>query len=332
MILVTGATGHIGNVLVRTLLGSGEQVRALVAPGENTTPLDGQPVEIQVGDVLDYPALEKTFQGVDTVYHLAGMISILPGRNPLLQAVNVLGTRNVLQAARSAGVRRLVYTSSIHALQRIPHGAVVDAAVPFDPEHAISAYDHSKATASLEVINAARSGLNAVIVCPTGVIGPHDYRGSEMGRLILDCVRRRPILYIEGAYDFVDVRDVAQGLMLAAEKGQAGRSYILSGERIRVPDLVQLIQQIAGKGLFSLRVPLWLARMAADFAPQFDRWFQIRPRITTYSIETLLSNSIISHARASTELGYAPRALRDSVADTVRWFVQRKIQRLPAGS
>lgn len=329
MILVTGATGHIGNVLVRTLQSSGAQVRALVAPGESTEPLNGLPVEICQGDVLDYPALQEIFQGVDTVYHLAGMISILPGRDPLLQAVNILGTRNVLQAAHSAGVRRFVYTSSIHALQRIPHGTVVDEAVPFDPEHAISAYDYSKAVASLDVFKAAQSGLNAVIACPTGVIGPYDYRGSEMGRLIHDCVRRRPVFYIEGAYDFVDVRDVAQGLMLAAEKGQPGRSYILSGERIQVPDLVKLIQQIVGKSLLSLRVPIWLARLAAHFAPQFDRLFQVRPRITKYSIETLLSNSIISHARASTELGYEPRSLRESVVDTVNWFLQNSIHRKP---
>lgn len=324
MILVTGATGHIGNVLVRSLKERGTRVRALVAPGEDTTPLSGLPIEIRTGDILDYSTLQEVLQGVDTVYHLAGMISILPGRDPLLQAVNVLGTRNVLQAARSAGVRRLVYTSSIHALQRIPHGTVVDETVPFDAEHAISAYDHSKAMATLEVLRAAQTGLDAVIVCPTGVIGPYDFRNSEMGRLIHDCVRRRPILYINGAYDFVDVRDVAQGLMLAAEKGQTGRSYILSGERICVPDIVNLIQQIVGKRLFSLRIPLWLARMAAHFTPQVHRWFQVRPRITQYSIETLLSNSFISHARASLELGYAPRALQESLVDTIQWLNQRR--------
>jgi dihydroflavonol-4-reductase len=324
MILVTGATGHIGNVLIRALYSSGARVRALVAPGEDTAPLNSLPVEICTADVLDYPALHENFQGVDTVYHLAGLISILPGHNPLLQAVNILGTRNVLQAAHASGARRVVYTSSIHALRRIPHGAVVNEDVPFDPEHAISAYDYSKAMASLEVIRAARSGLNAVIACPTGVIGPYDYRGSEMGRLIFDCVCRRPILYIEGAYDFVDVRDVAQGLILAAEKGQAGRSYILSGERIRVPDLVHLTQQFVGKGLLSLCVPLWLARFAARLTPGLHQLFHFRPRITAYSIETLLSNSVISHERASTELGYAPRTLRESIADTVKWFIQQR--------
>jgi dihydroflavonol-4-reductase len=324
MNLVTGATGHIGNVLVRHLLSRGEQVRAMLMPGEDPSPLDGLEVEQVEADVLDYQSLLGALREVDVVYHLAGIISILPGRNHLVDAVNVIGTRNVLQAARLSRVNRLVYTSSIHALTRMPHGITIDESVPFDPKHAISAYDHSKAQASLEVLKAVQAGLDAVIACPTGVIGPYDYRGSEMGQLILDCVNRKPMFYVDGAYDFVDVRDVAQGLALVAERGQTGESYILSGERLSVIGMIKTVQDIIGKQLLTMKIPMRLARFAARFTPLYYQIARVKPRFTSYSLDTIISNSVISHAKARRELGYTPRPLRESLADTVGWFLQQR--------
>jgi dihydroflavonol-4-reductase len=162
MILVTGATGHSGNVLIRELLSRGNVVRALIQPGEELTPLEGLDVEIFEADVLDAQALCHSFQDIDQVYHLAGIISIMPGSDNLLKLVNVLGTRNVLHAARLAGVKRLVYISSIHAIRRVPHGITIDESIPFDPVNAHGSYDYSKALASLDVLEAAHSGLNAV--------------------------------------------------------------------------------------------------------------------------------------------------------------------------
>jgi dihydroflavonol-4-reductase len=273
---------------------------------------------------LDFQSLLCAFANVDVVYHLAGIISILPGRDSMVQVVNVLGTRNVIQAAISMGVRRLVYTSSIHALRRVPHGILIDETVPFDPEHAISSYDSSKASASLEVLTAVQNGLDAVIVCPTGVIGPYDYRGSEMGQLILDCVEQKPMLYVDGAYDFVDVRDVAQGLILAGEKGRCGESYILSGERIEVMDIIRIVQEILGKRLFRLKIPMSLAQLAAGITPLYYRLSHVRQRFTPYSLATIVSNSVISHAKACQELGYQPRPLRESLRDTVKWLIINK--------
>jgi dihydroflavonol-4-reductase len=325
MNLITGSTGHIGNVLVRLFSERGEKVRAMIMPGEDPTPLNGLDVEIIEADVLDYQSLLKAFSDIDVVYHLAGMISILPGRNDMLHAVNVMGTRNVIQAARSCGVRRLVYTSSIHALQRVPEGILIDESVPFDTVHAISSYDSSKASASLDVLNAVRDGLDAVIVCPTGVIGPYDFRKSEMGQLILDCVDEKPMFYVSGAYDFVDVRDVAQGLILAGEKGRCGESYILSGERIAVFGIIKIVQEILGKRLFSLKIPFSLATFTARLTPLYYRLTHVKPRFTSYSLATIISNSHISHTKAQRELGYHPRPLRESLSDTVKWFKNRKL-------
>lgn len=324
MNLVTGATGHIGNVLVRQLTTMGEKVRVLVLPGEDKTPLNGLDVEITEGDVLDYPSLLTAFRDIDTAFHLAGMISILPDKNPLVQSVNVTGTRNVLLAAQQAGINRLVYTSSIHALRRIPPGTTIDETVPFDPKNAISSYDRSKAEASLEVLRAIHEGMDAVICCPTGVIGPYDFRGSEMGSLIHDLALRKLMLYVDGAYDFVDVRDVAYGLILAREKGVTGESYILSGERISVIEVVKSVQVIIGKYIPRIKIPFSLARFTSKFTPLYYQLTKTKPRFTSYSLETICSNSVISCEKAKLTLGYSPRSLRESLADTVSWFLKEK--------
>ena len=317
---VTGATGHIGNVLVRKLLERGEKVRALILPGENRQALDGMNVEEIEGDILDLDGLRQAMDGAQRVYHLAGVISIMPGKNNNVRRVNVQGTRNVIRAAREANVDRLVYTSSIHALFRAPHGITIDEQIPFDPEHAISAYDQSKAEASLLVQDAACLGLDAVIACPTGVIGPYDYRGSEMGNLILDAMSARTQFVINGAYDFVDVRDVADGLILAGEKGRAGESYILSGERLSLGGLLDLMQRVTGLRYLRLHVPMNLARFAAIFGPLYYRLAKAKPRLTPYAIATVTSNSVISNAKARHELGYAPRSMIETIRDTVQWF------------
>ena len=322
MNLVTGATGHIGNVLVRKLLERGEAVRALVWRDEDTTPLKGLDVEQVVGDVLDPSSLEPALHDVDTVYHLAGIISIMPGRSPFVWKVNVEGTSNVLEAARHARVRRMVYTSSIHAIARAPHGTEMDESLGFDQENPYGEYDRSKAAASLAVQEAASADLDAVIVCPTGVIGPHDYRGSEMGEVIRSASEARTMFYVEGAYDFVDVRDVVDGMIAAQAHGRRGESYILGGQKLSVRYLLETVREVTGKAFASIKIPFSLAEFAARFTPWYYLKTKAKPRFTPYSLEVLQSNSDISHAKAARELGYHARPAIETVADTVRWFIE----------
>ena len=324
MILVTGATGHIGNVLVRKLLEQGEKVRALVWKGEDTTPLKNLDVEQVEGDVLDPASLEPALRGVETVYHLAGIISIMPGRNPFVWKVNVEGTRNVLEAARHANIRRLVYTSSIHAIARAPQGITMDESLGFDQNNPYGEYDRSKAAASLEVQKASANGLDAVIVCPTGVIGPYDYRGSEMGEVIRSASEAHPMFYVEGAYDFVDVRDVVDGLIAAGEHGRKGESYILSGHKLSVRYMLETVREVSGKTFASIKIPFSLAELAARFTPWYYLRTKAKPRFTPYSLEVLQSNSNISCRKAMAELGYKPRPVYESIADTVRWFLENR--------
>lgn len=325
MHVVTGATGHIGNVLVRELLSRGVEVRALIPPFDDTTSLEGVAVERVEGDILAPGSLVAAFRGADVVYHLAGMVSILPGQGQRLHRVNVEGTRNVVAACFEAGVPRLVYTSSVHALGVPPPGAVVDEGLGFDPQRAMGDYDRSKALATLEVLDGVGQGLDAVIVCPTGVIGPYDYRVSEMGQLLLDFARGRIRAYIEGAYDFVDVRDVATGHVLAVERGRSGESYILSGERVTVRDLMLLLEGELGVAAPRSRVPTLLARFAAIFTPLYQRLTGQRPLFTEYSIRTLSSDCIVNSEKARRELGYHPRPIRESIIDAIRWFRERGV-------
>jgi dihydroflavonol-4-reductase len=328
MILVTGATGHIGNVLVRKLLDQGEKVRALIWRGEDTTPLKGLNVEQVVGDILDPTSLKPAMLGVETVYHLAGIISIMPGQNPLVWQVNVEGTRNVLEAARHARVRRLIYTSSIHAIARAPHGVMMDESLGFDQNNPYGEYDRSKAAASLEVLKATAIGLDAVIVCPTGVIGPYDFRGSEMGEVIRSASEARPMFYVEGAYDFVDVRDVAEGMIAARKHGRRGESYILSGQKLSVRYMLETVREVTGKAFSSIKIPFSLAEIAARYTPWYYRRTKMKPRFTPYSLEVLHSNSNISCKKAMMELGYKPRPIYESIADTVRWFLENRRMKL----
>jgi dihydroflavonol-4-reductase len=323
MWLVTGATGHVGNVLVRKLLERGEKVRALILPGECRESISGLNVEACAGDVLNLDSVFQSMRGVKGIFHLAGVISIMPGANSFVHKVNVDGTKNILRAAMESGIRKLIYTSSIHAIRRVEDG-VIDEAVPYDMNNPYGAYDQSKAEATLDVLSAAHAGLEAVVTCPTGVIGPFDFRGSMMGAVIHGAAVAKPTLYVDGAYDFVDVRDVADGLIAAAENGKRGESYILSGQKISVRYLLETVREITGKNFFQMKIPFDLARFAALFTPLYYQLANATPRFTPYSLEVLQSNSNISHAKATRELGYSPRSLSESIRDTVRWFLESR--------
>jgi len=319
MIVLTGATGHIGNVLVRELLARGEKLRLVIPPFDNTTSIEGLEVEKIEGDVRNIDSLKQAFKGADVVYHLAGIISIL-GKTDLLHQVNVVGTRNVVEACLQSAVPRLVYTSSIHAIEEPAHGTVIDETFPFDPDKVRGEYAKTKAQATLEVLEGVKNGLDAVVVCPTGVIGPYDFAPSEMGQLILDFARNKVKSGIEGGYDFVDVRDVVTGHILACEKGRTGEAYILSGEWTTVVDIMLLLEEITGIKAPCYKAPVWLALVGAVFSPLYYRLTKSKPLFTEYSIRTLASNAMVSRAKAGHELGYSPRPIREAIVDAVQWF------------
>jgi dihydroflavonol-4-reductase len=248
-------------------------------------------------------------------------VSIMPSMKSLLEAVNVRGTLNVIDACRATGVRRLIYTSSVHAIAEPPQGTAIDESQPFDPDQVLGDYARSKARATLLLLDKVRKGgLDAVVCCPTGIIGPWDYRISNIGQLIIDFASGHLKSYVRGAYDFVDVRDVAVGLILAAERGQSGRHYILSGTQVQVPELMKELERNIGHPAPTYEIPPGIARAAGVLASMYYRLLRRRPVFTAYSIDVLKSNSQVSSARARQELGFTTRAWQDSIRDHVEWF------------
>ncbi len=321
MIVVTGATGHIGNVLVRELAARGQKVRAVVLPRDSHRALARVDAEITHGDVTDPASIESALAGADVVFHLAGIVTIMPGMVKLLEKVNIGGMKNVIRACRAVGVRRLVYTSSIHAVAEPPRGTTIDESQPFDPTRVLGDYARSKARATLLLLHEiAKGGLDAVVCCPTGVIGPWDFGISNVGQLIVDFESGHLKSFVRGAYDFVDVRDVVNGLILAAEKGQTGRHYIFSGDQVQVPELMKVLETEIGRPAPTYEIPSAVARAAGALASVYYRVARRKPVFTAYSIDVLHSNSVVSSARARLELGFASRPWKESIHDQVGWF------------
>ena len=300
---------------------------------EDLKPLSALRVEIARGDVTNEPSLENAFQGVETVFHLAGIITIMPRMKTILEKVNIEGVRNVVTACRKTGVRHLVYTSSIHAIEEPPHGVTINESQPFNPEKVLGDYAWSKARASLFLLEESKkSGLDITLCCPTGVIGPYDYNISNIGQMILDFDSGHLKSFVAGAYDFVDVRDVASGLILAAEKGKNGRSYILSGDQVQIPELMQQLAKDIGKPAPTFQIPVLLARTAGVLASVYYRIVRRKPVFTAYSIDVLASNSAVCSTRAREELGFTSRTWRDSIHDQVEWFRDHRLISTPVNS
>ena len=227
--LVTGATGHLGANLVRELLRNSEPVRALVRQPENKE-LEGLDVEVAVGDITDAESLKEAVKGRDKVYHLAAFVSIRSGDQPMLYDINVLGTRKIMQACRAEGVQKVVHCSSLGAVGNNPKGASTEewAVSPYEET---TDYELSKTFAELEVYKEIVRGLPAVIVCPSGIVGPWDFKPSLLGNTIVEFAKGKMRGYIEGGFDFVAMQDVVQGCILAMEKGEVGERYLLTGGR-----------------------------------------------------------------------------------------------------
>lgn len=328
MIVVTGATGHIGNVLVRQLYhqkGNDYRIRVLIPPGETLEPLKDTIVETAVCDVTDYNSVIKNIRGADVVFHLAGVISIVNGRQELLQRVNVQGTKNVLNAAIAENVRKVVYVSSIHAFAEPPDGGVINEDTPVDPFRVLGEYAKTKAEATLCARKAAEEGLDVVIVHPTGVIGPYEFKNSHTGAMLKGVMKKRYPMKICGKYDFVDVRDVAAGIILASEKGRTGESYILGGNSITVGELFEIVARLCGLTPPRFNAPIWLVKSVAPVAELWSKIRKTTPTLTPYALKTLFSNSNISSEKARRELGYAPRPISATLADFVRWARKEEV-------
>jgi dihydroflavonol-4-reductase len=316
--VVTGGSGHIGANLIRALLAQGRKVRAL--HHVNRRAIEKLNIEIVPADVCNPGSLHKAFKGADVVYHLAARISLNMNDYPVLEPINVAGTRNVVQACLDCDVRRLVHFSSIHAFIQESIGKPIDESCPLVEPRNCPPYDRSKAAGEKEVYSAIERGLDAVIISPTAVIGPYDYEPSFLGEALLNLARGKMPALVGGGFDWVDVRDIVQGALAAEKKAPAGAKYLLSGHFASVCDLAVMVEEIMGTPAPKLVMPRWLAFVGAPFLAGFAQLTGKRPLYTSASIRALRTGQDVSHAKAARELGYKPRPLQETIVDTFKWF------------
>lgn len=236
--------------------------------------------------------------------------------------MNVQGTKNVIDACVQANVDRLVYTSSVHAFVELPQGQLIDEQAPINPDKVVGDYAKSKAKATLLVREALANGLDAVIVYPSGIIGPFSYTLSNMGQLFIDyCEGRIPTMN-EGTYDFVDVRDVVSGAIAAAEGSPKGSEYILSGYQITFKQIFYILNNLTGRKAPKLYIPNWFLKLFVPIVGFFSKLLGKVPPLTSYALYTISSNSLFSHEKATKELGYYPRHIARMMKETIEWYKQ----------
>ena len=318
MVVVTGASGHVGAVLVRELLRRGRKVRTLVRRDRRA--LEGLDIEEVRGDVLEPDSLVRAFEGVETVYHLAAIISITRNNAEQIRAVNVQGVKNVVESCLQRGVNRLVHFSSIHSLSPYPRREIVDETRPLVTEEQLMPYDWSKAEGERTVLEAVQRGLDAVVVNPTAIVGPFDFKLSEIGRFFLSLYHSRIPALVAGGFDWVDVRDVVAGAIAAREKGRTGERYLLSGEWVTVKELSRMVEECTGCRTPRFVAPMWLARLGVPFMSLQSALSGEEPLFTRGSLHTLRHHRYISRKKAGQELAYAPRPLREAVGDAFSWY------------
>lgn len=319
--IITGANGHVAQTIIRKLKKEDCMIRGLLLPSENNQDADN--VTYFKGDVTEPESMREVFTGIDAkntvVIHAAGIISIGDEITPLLHNVNVNGTVNVIEACRRYGIGRLVYVSSVHAIDEGDGLRVIKEVSSFSKDHVVGAYAKTKAEATQAVMDAIAEGMDAVIVHPSGILGPGDNGRNHITQLIQSYLNGKLLGGVTGGYDFVDVRDVADGIIAAAKNGRKGSCYILSNRFISIADLLKYMQK-ATEGRKKIIFPLGLVKIMAPVFEWMGKVKKTRPLFTRYSLRTLGTNRRFSHDKATMELGYSPRDMMDTVRDTIRYL------------
>jgi len=312
--LVTGATGFIGSHLARALADRGDNLRVLTRRSSDLSALDGLEFERAIGSVTDRRAVRNAMDGISRVFHVAGRTSLRAADREAVFDTNLRGSRIVFESALEAGVERVVHTSSAGAIGVAKPKGTADETTPFDIGHLGITYVNSKHEAELEAMRLAAKGLDIVIVNPTFVLGPNDPTRTSMGLVRRFCLGQIPV-YVAGALNVVDVRDVATGHLLADEKGETAERYILSGRNFTFDRLFADLARISGIDPPAMKVPVRVARAGADAASRVGLRLGGSP-------EEIVSASLwwtYRNTKAKRELGFAPRPHEQTLEDAVEW-------------
>lgn len=320
--LVTGATGFVGANLVRELLDEGEAVRVLVRPSSDRRAIEGLPVEVAVGDLLDPSSLRPALRGCRVLYHVAADYRLFARDPAVLYRTNVDGTRALLQAALDVGVERVVYTSSVGALGLPKDGGLGTEATPVGLEEMVGDYKRSKFLAEREAEAFAARGLGVVIVNPSTPIGPWDWKPTPTGRMIVDYLRGRMFGYLATGLNLVHVRDVARGHLLAARRGRVGEKYILghAAGNLWLREIFLRLEALSGVPAPRRRVPYWVAFLSAAVFELAARATGGEPLASRTAVRMAAKPMFFDPGKALRELGLPQTPVDEALRDAVEWF------------
>ena len=328
--LVTGAAGNVGSSVVRELMERNERIRALVLPNDTLAGRLPDGIERIEGDVLNKGDLQRFFaveQGTDVyVIHTAGIVTTYWEFVPKIHEVNVQGTCNIVEQCMKAGVKKLVYISSVHAIPELPKGQTISEINVFDPDRIVGFYGKTKAEASRIVMEAVQEhGLDASLIFPSGICGPNDYARGHVTQLLIDASRGKLPMGVHGGYDFVDVRDVARGIVDCCRYGKKGEGYILCNRYVPVEEILSLLHEKSGARLVKAMAPTWLLRLLMPFFGWYYKAKKRQPIFTRYSLYTLQSNAQFSNEKARRDLSYTARPFEQTVTDAIEWLRSEKM-------
>jgi len=320
--LVTGATGFVGSAVLRQLLAAGHNVRALVRPNSDCRNLTGLPVEIVNGDVRDRQSLDRAMAGCSTLFHVAADYRLWVFKPDEMYETNAIGTRNVMLAAMDAGIKRVVYTSSVATLGFTRNGSPADEDTPVSFKDMIGHYKRSKFMAEAEVKRLAdEQGLPVVIVNPSTPIGPRDVKPTPTGRIIVDAASGRMPAYVDTGLNLVHVDDVAIGHLLALERGKLGERYILGACNMSLGEIFSAVATFAGRNPPRIRLPLPLVFPIAFVSEAWARVVSRRePRVPLTGVRLARKRMFFSTEKARRFLGFTPRPVGEALKDAVDWF------------
>jgi dihydroflavonol-4-reductase len=321
-VLVTGATGFIGGNLARELWRRGDDVQALVRPGSNRLTIQDTGITPVEGDILDRQSIDRAMQGCEAVYHVAAVYTFW-SKNPAgVSQANVQGTKNVLEAARQAGVSRTVYTSTVGTIG-IPQTGLGDEDTPLDPKSLHGHYKNSKHLAEQQALAFAAGGMPVVVVNPTLPVGPWDVKPTPTGKIVLDFLRCKIPAYLKTGMNIVDVADVVAGHILALEKGRPGERYILGNQNVSLKQIFDMLSQLTGLPAPRIRAPYWLV-VGVGYADHFIEGTLLR-REPVVPVEGVLASkhpAYVTCDKAINQLGLPQSSVTDALKQSVDWFVE----------
>jgi len=323
--LVTGATGFVGAHVARALVERGVAVRCLVRAGSRRDALEGLAVETAVGDLNDRASLDAAVAGCEWVFHCAAdyRLGARPAEAAAMLATNVGGTESLLAAAAQAGARRVVHTSSVGTLGHRADGAPADEATPVSPADMIGPYKRSKFAAERAAEAWAAKGLPVVIVNPSTPVGEGDWKPTPTGRIIVDFLNRGYPAYVDTGLNLIDVRDVAEGHLLAAERGRVGERFILGCRNMTLKEILDALSALTGIPAPRVRVPHWLPLAAAYVEEGLARWSSRPAKFTREAVRMSRHRMFFDAGKAVRELGLPQTPVEEALGRAVAWFVAR---------